>query len=349
MLRALALTAVTLAALLGLAFRPDIAAADDTYTVADGDNLLAIAAKLGIANDKQLDWVATTVTLNKLVDADSIISGQTLKLPTPERTAALMHATTAAGASTATTTAPPGATATGATYTVKDGDTLLGIADKLSVPSGKQVEWVDKLISLNGITSVEKLLSIGQVLKLPAEAAAAAAAATTSTITATTATIQATSLSPTTGATATGATTTAAASQTTLPAGVLQGSATAYAEYFNGRPMGCRGAGAFSSADTTVIAVGPALYDSFPCGTPVEVCGAKGCITGVRKDSCPGCTAYHVDLSRAGFSAVCGVNVCSVRIKKLGAPPSTSTGAATTVTAGTTTTTGTGAAPASSR
>jgi LysM repeat protein len=290
MIRALALTAVTLAALLGVVLRPDTAAADDTYTVKDGDSLLAIAATLGIATDKQLDWVATTVTLNNLVDADSIKAGQTLKLPTPERTAALVQATPAT---------PPAA---GGSYTVKDGDTLLGIAGKLNVPAAKQLEWVEKLLALNGITSVEKLLSIGQVLKLPGEAPVT-----------TTATNLATTSPQSTG----GGTSALATTPAVLPPGVLQGSATAYAEYFNGRNMGCRGAGPFSSKDITVIAVGPAMYDAFPCGTPIEVCGAKGCITGVRKDSCPGCTAYHVDLSRAGFTAVCGVNVCSVRIKKL--------------------------------
>lgn len=83
--------------------------------------------------------------------------------------------------------------------------------------------------------------------------------------------------------------------------------------------MGCLGAGTYNPGDTTVVAVGPALYDQFPCGARVEVCGPNGCITGTRKDSCPGCASSEIDLSRAGFDVVCGAaaNSCGVQIKKL--------------------------------
>ena len=83
--------------------------------------------------------------------------------------------------------------------------------------------------------------------------------------------------------------------------------------------MGCNGAGVYNTQDITVIAVGRAAHDDFPCGTLIEVCGPKGCIKGVRKDSCPGCPGYDVDLSRAGFNAVCGpaANSCRVTLKRL--------------------------------
>jgi hypothetical protein len=63
--------------------------------------------------------------------------------------------------------------------------------------------------------------------------------------------------------------------------------------------------------------VGPNMYTDFPCGTPIEVCGPKGCINGIRKDACPGCAAYQVDLSTAGLTAVCGPNSCAVRVRRL--------------------------------
>jgi hypothetical protein len=85
-----------------------------------------------------------------------------------------------------------------------------------------------------------------------------------------------------------------------------------------GNDLGCLGAGKYDPADSTVIAVAPAQYSQFPCGTSLEVCGPGGCIVGTRKDSCPGCGSYHVDLSRAGINIVCGVNedICSVTIRK---------------------------------
>ena len=82
--------------------------------------------------------------------------------------------------------------------------------------------------------------------------------------------------------------------------------------------MGCMGSGVYNPADVTVVAVSYAQHTQFPCGTKLEVCSATGCITGTRKDSCPGCPSGHVDLSRAGFRAVCGnVNTCSVRVRSI--------------------------------
>jgi hypothetical protein len=76
--------------------------------------------------------------------------------------------------------------------------------------------------------------------------------------------------------------------------------------------------GIYSTSDTTVVAVGPAHYSDIPCGTALQICGPAGCISAARKDSCPGCPGNDVDLSRAGFNAVCGANQsrCPVTISR---------------------------------
>jgi hypothetical protein len=77
--------------------------------------------------------------------------------------------------------------------------------------------------------------------------------------------------------------------------------------------MGC--GGRYSSIDSTIIAVGPADYSKFPCGTRLTVTGPEGTITVTRQDSCPGC--YNmVDLSERGHELVCGVGTCTVTLTK---------------------------------
>lgn len=97
----------------------------------------------------------------------------------------------------------------------------------------------------------------------------------------------------------------------------VSGSATHYGASFNGSPMGC--GGVYSSSDATIIAVSPARYAEWPCGTSLQVCGAAGCIVGLRKDACPGCGPNQIDLSEAGLAQVCGpaASSCSVTIKPL--------------------------------
>ena len=112
----------------------------------------------------------------------------------------------------------------------------------------------------------------------------------------------------------------ATATRTPLPfvPGSVSGKATPYADSLAGNRMGCAGAGPYSISDITVVAVSAAQHTMFPCGTKLEVCGQMGCITGIRKDSCPACGNGDVDLSRAGFRAVCGnVNNCVVRTRSL--------------------------------
>jgi expansin (peptidoglycan-binding protein) len=110
------------------------------------------------------------------------------------------------------------------------------------------------------------------------------------------------------------------ATRTPMPfvAGSVSGKATPYADSLAGNSMGCAGAGPYNINDITVIAVSAAQHSTFPCGTKLEVCGQLGCITGYRKDSCPGCGNGDVDLSRAGFRTVCGnVNNCVVRTRSI--------------------------------
>ena len=76
------------------------------------------------------------------------------------------------------------------------------------------------------------------------------------------------------------------------------------------------GAGKYDPADPTVIAVGPALYSVIPCGMKLEVCSAAGCITAYRKDACPGCGGYSLDMSRSAFKALCpSGNTCAIRTR----------------------------------
>lgn len=294
MLRAFAVVVVALAALASPALTAQVASADSTYEVQDGDTLLAVAAKIGVPNGQMLDWVASTVKLNGLGDADSLKVGQVLKLPASGPSAPVSQTT-----STTTSVSKPSTTASGV-YAVQDGDTLLAIAAKLGVPSDQQAAWLTKVLTLNGLASAEQLAA-GQTLRLPPDDTRASAQPVL--------TAAASTASP--------ATVPVSGSSTASSAGTFSGSATAYHDSFTNKKMGCTGAGPYLPTDISIIAVGPAMYDQFPCGTKIEVCGPKGCLSGVRKDTCPGCLAYHVDLSRAGLTAVCGPNTCDVRLRRL--------------------------------
>ena len=105
-----------------------------------------------------------------------------------------------------------------------------------------------------------------------------------------------------------------------VPKGALiKGQATAYGPAYNGQVLGC-GTGYYDSNDMTIMAVGPARYREWPCGTNVQVCGPAGCIVATRQDACPGCYANLVDLSEAGNAAVCGSppHTCRVTLQVVG-------------------------------
>jgi hypothetical protein len=93
------------------------------------------------------------------------------------------------------------------------------------------------------------------------------------------------------------------------------GQATHYGPSFNGQPLGC-GNGVYSSHDPSIVAVSPARYAEWPCGTQLQVCGPGGCVVATRQDACPGCHPNVVDLSEAANSIVCGgqPHTCSVTI-----------------------------------
>jgi hypothetical protein len=93
--------------------------------------------------------------------------------------------------------------------------------------------------------------------------------------------------------------------------------ATHYGAQFEGRAMGCPGAGPYRSADPTIAAIGAELV---PCGTGLRVCGAAGgCIMVQRTDTCPGCGPTLIDLSEAGHAIVCGPGGgrCGVTVERI--------------------------------
>ena len=102
---------------------------------------------------------------------------------------------------------------------------------------------------------------------------------------------------------------------------LIDGQATAYGPSYNGQVLGC-GTGYYDSNDMTIMAVGPARYREWPCGTNVQVCGPAGCIVVTRQDACPGCYANLVDLSEAGNAAVCGSppHTCRVTLQVVTMP-----------------------------
>jgi hypothetical protein len=111
------------------------------------------------------------------------------------------------------------------------------------------------------------------------------------------------------------------------PAGgeLVLGTITPYADSLTGNTLGCNGYGAYEPENPTIIAVSPDRYEEWPCGTTLGICGVDAdtgvitsCVVGVRQDSCPGCTANHLDVSRAIFEIICGsANRCPVVITKL--------------------------------
>lgn len=122
----------------------------DTYTVAEGDTLTAIARRFGLAPE-------TLRSLNVLGDADSIYAGQVLTLvqpAAPEATATPEPSPAATDTSVPDTATPD----TPDTYTVQAGDTLSAIARRFDLD-------VATLRAINGIGDADAIL-VGQTLQL---------------------------------------------------------------------------------------------------------------------------------------------------------------------------------------
>ena len=80
---------------------------------------------------------------------------------------------------------------------------------------------------------------------------------------------------------------------------------TNYGESYNGSPLGCPGAGLYDSNSPGILAVGPANYSRWPCGTRLRLCSRNGCVDVVRNDSCPGCPADWLDTSEITYGWLC--------------------------------------------
>ena len=81
--------------------------------------------------------------------------------------------------------------------------------------------------------------------------------------------------------------------------------------------MGCYGV-PYSSDNPSIVAVSPARYQQWPCGTQLIITGPANSIIVTRQDACPGCHPSTVDLSEAGVLIVCGqVATCQVTIQQI--------------------------------
>ena len=117
--------------------------APSTYTVKSGDSLSGIAAKVGVT-------LTELLSANGFQKSSVILPGQVIKVPPKS-----------------TSSSP---TASSKTYTVKSGDSLSGIAAKVSVT-------LPELLSANGFQKSSVIVP-GQIIKLPSSAKVTVAAAT---------------------------------------------------------------------------------------------------------------------------------------------------------------------------
>lgn len=122
--------------------------ATKNYTVKAGDGLIALAREFGVS-------VETLASLNGLSTTDNLYVGQRLKVPASASTSSSSKPVASNSNSTSSTTYS-GPTAK---YTVKSGDTLIGIANEIGV-SAEQVAAINNF-------SANARLQRGQVIKLP--------------------------------------------------------------------------------------------------------------------------------------------------------------------------------------
>ena len=126
------------------------AASTGSYTVRSGDTISHISARTGVSERAIVD-------ANGLADADRLAVGRTLTLP-------------GGGGGAGSAPSAGGGAPAAAGYTVRDGDTLSGIASRFGVSA-------EALARANGIGDANRVV-IGRILAVPAAAAAATATGT---------------------------------------------------------------------------------------------------------------------------------------------------------------------------
>jgi len=96
------------------------------------------------------------------------------------------------------------------------------------------------------------------------------------------------------------------------------GTATHYGVQYQDSPQGCPGTPAYDTNNPYILAVGPAMYAEWPCGTVLRITGPAGSLDIARSDSCPGCSGANIDLSEAGQAIICGAvgANCAVTIER---------------------------------
>lgn len=140
-----------------------------TYTVQLGDTLGSICAKLGVDYNANKEWILKT---NKIANQNIISVGHVLTLPAKGKVLKWTDTTATTGTTTGTTTGSTitgGAAATGfsvptQTYTLKSGDFVSVICQKLGVDFAKNDAWIR---AANNITNYNNL-KVGRVIVLPA-------------------------------------------------------------------------------------------------------------------------------------------------------------------------------------
>ncbi|WP_353103966.1 LysM peptidoglycan-binding domain-containing protein [Psychrobacter sp. AH5] len=117
--------------------------ATKNYKVKPGDGLIALARQFNITTE-------TLASLNGIGTTDSLFVGQTLKIPAnADVTATVSSSSTSASSSVATSN-----------YTVKSGDTLIGIANSLGVSASD-------IAAVNSSFDARARLQRGQTIKVP--------------------------------------------------------------------------------------------------------------------------------------------------------------------------------------
>ncbi len=129
--------------------------ATKNYKVKPGDGLIALARQFNISTD-------TLAGLNNIGTTDSLYVGQTLKVPTSVDFTAV-----SSGPSTSSNSNIPTATSSStptSNYTVKSGDTLIGIANSIGASAAE-------VAAVNSSFNAKARLQRGQVIKVPASKA----------------------------------------------------------------------------------------------------------------------------------------------------------------------------------